>query len=39
MSQDFVEIAKIGATYKLNGVLNLYHLANSIETLLSYGDW
>ncbi|MEY8765974.1 MULTISPECIES: ribosome maturation factor RimM [Francisella] len=39
MSQDFVEIAKIGATYKLDGELNLYPLANSIETLLSYGDW
>lgn len=39
MSQNFVEIAKIGATYKLDGELNLYPLANSIETLLSYGDW
>ncbi|ASG67222.1 ribosome maturation factor RimM [Francisella halioticida] len=39
MSQDFVEIAKIGSTYKLDGELNLYPLANSIETLLSYGDW
>ncbi|MDE5009033.1 ribosome maturation factor RimM, partial [Francisella tularensis subsp. holarctica] len=39
MSQDFVEIAKSGATYKLNGELNLYPLANSIETRLSYGDW
>ena len=39
MSQNFVEIAKIGATYKLDGELNLYSLANSIETLLSYGDW
>lgn len=39
MSQDFVEIAKVGATYKLDGELNLYPLANSIETLLSYGDW
>ncbi len=39
MSQDFVEIAKIGATYKLDGELNLYPLASSIETLLSYGDW
>ncbi|QIW10813.1 ribosome maturation factor RimM [Francisella sp. LA112445] len=39
MSQGFVEIAKIGSTYKLDGELNLYPLANSIETLLSYGDW
>ena len=39
MSQDFVEIAKIGTTYKLDGELNLYPLANSIETLLSYGNW
>ncbi|OEZ33002.1 16S rRNA-processing protein RimM [Francisella endosymbiont of Amblyomma maculatum] len=39
MSQNFVEIAKIGATYKFDGELNLYPLANSIETLLSYGDW
>ncbi|ORM38443.1 16S rRNA-processing protein RimM [Francisella endosymbiont of Ornithodoros moubata] len=39
MSQNFVEIAKIGATYKLDGELNLYPLANSIETLLNYGDW
>lgn len=39
MSQNFVEIAKIGATYKLDGELSLYPLANSIETLLSYGDW
>lgn len=39
MSKEFVEIAKIGSTYKLEGELNLYPLANSIETLLSYGDW
>ncbi|MDE4940862.1 ribosome maturation factor RimM, partial [Francisella tularensis subsp. holarctica] len=39
MTQDFVEIAKMGATYNLNGQLNIYPLANSIETLLSYGDW
>lgn len=39
MSQNFVEIAKIGATYKLDGELNLYPLANSIETLINYGDW
>ncbi|MED7818800.1 MULTISPECIES: ribosome maturation factor RimM [unclassified Francisella] len=39
MSQDFIEIAKIGSTYKLSGELNLYPLASSIETLLSYGDW
>lgn len=39
MSQDFVEIAKIGATYKLEGELSLYPLANPIETLLNYGSW
>ena len=39
MSKNFVEIAKVGATYKLDGELNLYALATSIETLLSYGDW
>jgi 16S rRNA processing protein RimM len=39
MSDKFVEIARVGATYKLNGELNLYLLANSIETLLSYGNW
>lgn len=39
MSQNFVEIAKVGATYKLDGELNLYPLASPIETLLSYGDW
>lgn len=39
MSQDFIEIAKIGSTYKLDGELNLYPLANSIETLLGYGNW
>lgn len=39
MSTEFVEIAQIGATYKLDGELNLYPLANSIETLLSYGSW
>ncbi|AXA34281.1 ribosome maturation factor RimM [Francisella adeliensis] len=39
MTEDFVEIARIGATYKLDGELNLYPIANSIETLLSYGDW
>jgi len=39
MSEEFVEIARIGATYKLDGELNLYPLANSIETLLSYGSW
>ncbi|GAB4224506.1 MAG: ribosome maturation factor RimM [Francisella sp.] len=39
MSQNFVEIAKVGATYKLDGELNLYPLANSIDTLVSYGEW
>ncbi|MGQ4005025.1 ribosome maturation factor RimM [Francisellaceae bacterium CB300] len=39
MSKEFVEIARIGATYKLDGELNLYPLASSIETLLSYGSW
>jgi 16S rRNA processing protein RimM len=39
MSNEFVEIARIGATYKLDGQLNLYPLANSIETLLGYGNW
>ncbi|ALB01272.1 16S rRNA-processing protein RimM [Francisella persica ATCC VR-331] len=39
MSQNLVEIAKVGATYKLDGELNLYPLASSIETLLSYGNW
>lgn len=39
MSQDLVEIAKVGSTYKLDGELNLYSLANSIETLLGYGEW
>ncbi len=39
MSQNFVEIAKIGATYGLEGELRLYPLANSIETILSYGEW
>ena len=39
MSEEFVEIARIGATYKLDGELNLYPLASSIETLLSYGSW
>ena len=38
-SMNFVEIARVGATYKLDGELNLYPLANSIETLLSYGQW
>lgn len=39
MSKEFVEIARIGATYKLDGQLNLYPLASSIETLLGYGSW
>ncbi|MCL4122146.1 UNVERIFIED_CONTAM: hypothetical protein GTU68_014217 [Idotea baltica] len=39
MIKEFVEIARIGATYKLDGELNLYPIANTIETLLSYGDW
>ena len=39
MSEEFVEIARIGATYKLGGQLNLYPLASSIETLLGYGSW
>ena len=39
MSHDFVEIAKVGSTYKLDGELNLYSLANSIEMLLGYGEW
>ncbi|QIV94993.1 ribosome maturation factor RimM [Allofrancisella frigidaquae] len=39
MSEDFVEIAKVGSTYKLDGELNLYTLANPIEVLLGYGDW
>lgn len=39
MTEEFVEIARIGATYKLDGELNLYPIANSIETLLGYGDW
>ena len=38
MSEEFVEIARIGATYKLDGQLNLYPLASSIETLLGYGS-
>ncbi|AJC48625.1 16S rRNA processing protein RimM [Allofrancisella guangzhouensis] len=39
MSSGFVEVAKIGSTYKLNGELNLYSLANPVEVLLEYGDW
>ena len=39
MLHDFVEIAKVGSTYKLDGDLNLYPLANSIENLLRYGAW
>ncbi len=39
MSKKFVEAARIGATYKLDGELNLYPLTSSIETLLSYGSW
>lgn len=39
MLKNFVEIAKVGSTYKLDGELNLYTFSNSIETLLNCGIW
>jgi 16S rRNA processing protein RimM len=39
MSNNFIEIAKIGSTYGLDGELRLFPISSSIETILSYGQW
>ena len=39
MLNKFIEIAKIGSTFGLNGELRLFPISSSIETILSYGSW
>jgi 16S rRNA processing protein RimM len=36
---EIIVVAKVGSTYRLSGELKLYIFSESVEKIISYGDW